>query len=444
MTGPAARDDGVSSVVAAALVVALFATAMSLWTVVTLPEWIADREQNHQDLVQDRFSFLQSGIEGLGAVAPGASISAVVPLGASPVPLVQLTPATGELSFESDVRLQVALTGAALHAQDGAAVGAPDAPATGTLPGVQDFTAFSLGLATSGVGVASGGTTADSAWVRAAATDGAATVTATLEHSDDVADCGGRGLHVQVVAPAGTADTVLLCGLGPDLGSAMAPYRFDLAGHAPFSAALRDLSPGFALTLSSGATAASATGTYSAVWRTTDGEERVAGSGQASSWSLDEPGDRLRFTPAYQSFVAQDVAYEAGAVVLEQASGAVVLSDPGFSLSVSGGVGHLEWTLVDVEGSGGLSGKGDARVGAVLTGASDLRFSATGATLTLQGDLAPAWRTFLEDRLLLADGPDGATVTGTGTTASLELSAAGAVTSWVLHLRVLSVQVAVS
>lgn len=446
-------EPGVSSVVSAVLVFVLFTTAFVLWTMQTLPDWEADREHAHQREVSEGLGGLKSALEGLSARRDAGPVTAVVPLGTPPIPLLQTTEATGELEvFTGPSGFAASLNFGAtpgVYLSEGSAVASPTAPTTsppcsaGTRC-VQSLEALVVGLATTG------GTGAGSATLTLTATDSsvpASTVTATLTHVGQGPDCNGE---VRLVA-AGTPFP-LLCGVGATLGSAATPYRVDLLDPTKgFGAALSRLKAPYSLTFVTSTTGSGgfAASTYTATWLDSSGIERVAGTGVATAKPVpDLSGGRLAFTPRYQQFPQQALSFEGGAVLAsESAARQAVIVDPSFTLRVQDGVGYLRWTLVQLSGSGQLSGSDAATVQLTHLSSQDLVVATPAScspclTATLTTPNAAGWNSFFSVQSLAA-GAGSSAAAGSGATGQLTLSSGGGqpVTGgWVLHLRVISAE----
>lgn len=446
MSKPA--EAGVSSVVSAVLLVALFTTAMTIWTFTTLPTWVAEREANHLGDAQEAFGRLKGDLESLAAQDTAGPAATAFDLGPSKVPLLQGSAARGTLSFEDGFSIQASFTGAVLHLQDGAAIGIPDEPAGGTpLTDVRSLQALSLRLQTTGVQGGSPGGTGQEGYVTATAFDGTVTVTGTLAHVDDAASvgCASSGLVFRVTtSTTGVTRTVpLLC----QVGDSIPEYTLDLLAQPLYSLALRDLADDFTLAITEGNIAAAADGTYAAVWTDTSGRDHAIGAGTPSTYTLDEDGGRVVFDPRYQRFPTQVIAYDGGAIVAAQGTGQAMRSDPGFELAVDGNVGSLRWTIVDLEGSGSRSG-GDSVTASVRNdGSSDLLLEVTGATFTIDSEYAPAWHGLFDDSILMSASEDAATASldAAGDTATLTLSSGGAtgVTTWIVRLHVIDATVTI-
>ena len=434
-------DVGVSSVVSAVLLVALFTTAMTIWTFTTLPTWVAEREANHLDGAQESFGRLKADLESLAAQdSPGPAATAV-DLGPSKVPLLQGTAARGTLSYEDGFSIQGAFTGAVLHLQDGSAIGIPDEPAGGpALTDVHALQAFALRLQSSGV---QGG--GQEAYVTATATDGTVTVTSSLAHVDDAdsVGCSASGLVLRVTSSTTgvTRTAPLLCQVSSDIPE----YTLDLLAQPLFTVAMRDLDGGYTLTVTEGAVSATADGTYAAVWVDSDGHDHAVGAGTPSSIAIAEDGGRVVLDPRYQRFPSQTLVYDGGAIIAAQGDQQSMRSGPGFEIDVDNGVGSLRWTIVDLAGSGSRSGSDAVTASVRNDDSTDLLLEATGATFTIDSPYAGAWRQLLDDSILVSASEDAATVGGTGDTATLTLSTGGAtgVTSWIIRLHLIDATVTI-
>jgi len=431
----AGPDDAVSSVVSAVLVFALFASAFILWTATTLPVWIKDREATHQQEVRAELSGLQAGLDRLASVDERGPITASFPLGAPPVPLVQTAPSTGALAFEDGLAFTAAFTDPRLHEVDGVGRGLPSVPASGTLGGIEILAALQVRLTT---------TVGDSAeaWVQAAASDGTDTITARVRHvgSGGSEACAGAALEVRVTGAGPPTSTILHCGVGTDLTDQVVDV---LDPRVPFAGALARLDPPLDLTFTSGTAGPggpTVSAHYAARWSDADGRLRVAGDGESDpGFTLDRAGGLVVFRPQNREFVEQAVAWEGGAVIVAQPDGMNVAVAPGFTLGKDGTTGFLEWTFVDLDGSGSVQGTGTAQVSVTHVATSETVLSADSAVFTLVSPHAEAWRAFLGTQVAAA-GAD-ATVGGTGDTATLTL---GSSTDWLLRVRLVSAQATVA
>lgn len=422
----------------AVLLVALFTTAFAIWTFTTLPTWVAQREANHQGEAQEAFGRLRGDLDSLVAQGEPGPVGTGFDLGPARVPLLQRAGAQGTLRYEDGFAIQAAFTGAVLHLQDGAAIGIPDEPAGGTpITGVHALEAFSLRLQSSGVQGGATGGLGQEARVQVVANDGTAQVTAQLAHTDDASSvgCDSSGLVLRITSPTLTRTVPLLC----QVGSAIPEYTLDLLDQPLFVLAMRDLDNDYSLTVTTAAVSATSTGYYAAVWTDSTGRDQAIGAGSPTAYSLSESGGRIVLDPRYQRFPSQRVAFDGGAVVAAQDEGRqVMLSDPGFDLSIDGGIGTLRLTVVDLAGSGSRTGADGATVTLRHDGSTDMLLEATGATVTVTSDYAAAWRQLFADQALLAGASSTVAASGgSGDTATLTLATDGStVTTWIVRLQV--------
>ncbi len=429
------ESSGVSSVVSAVLVFALFSSAFGMWMFTQFPTWVADRESNHQDSVRAGFADLQAGIERLSASDSAGPISASVPLTARQIPLLGGIPTSGHLFMETGVDFAAAFTGPRLHVIGDAAAGTPTA-APQTITGVETLTHLHLSLDSS---IIVNGD--DQGWIRAQLTDGTRTFTATLIHggSTIVPDCAGRGIALSVTTDTGTRQHTLLCDAGAgvtDFTVDILEIRFGFAGRLgeldPFSIAIT--------TGQSGSGSPTGSGTFLAVWNT-DGHNQVAGTGTSTpGYALSRSGSRLSFEPSRAEATPESLAWEYGAVTAHQRNADGLSMTPSMDLAIVNGVGTLRWTLTQLTGSGDLSGAGSATVEVTHQQTDEVVLSAAGATLTLDTPGAAAWRSELSAVIQAAGAGSDATVSGTGTEAILTLSSA-TVSEWVLQLRIIDASV---
>lgn len=451
-------SDAVSSVVSAVLLFALFTSVFVVYTVQTLPQWEADREQVHHAEVAQELSSLKADLEGLAGRADPGPASAVVQLGTPPVPILQPVAAgatlavvggsqglTATATFPATAKPSVFLTGGAAVASPTALTTSPPCPSGRC---IQSLEALVLGLATSGAGGAG-----NSASLTATATDGTgATVTARVAHDGSGSSCTGQlSLTLSGSSVPAATSQVLLCGVGAALASAGDPYRVNLLDPVyGFGAAVGRLQPPVALTFT---TATTGTGTvqastYAAVWIATDGAEGVAGTGVVNAAPVaPQVGSRLLYTPLYQRYPQEALSFEGGAVLANQGGPRqAVAADPGFTLKVNAttGVGTLRWTLVQLTGSGAVSGTKQATASLTYVSSQDLLLVTPAtcnpcATFTLVTPAATGWNHYFADRALGA-GAGASAVAGTSGNATLVLaSGAGqSVTAgWHLHLKVI-------
>lgn len=444
--GQDAADSGVSSIVAAVLLLALFTTAFTLWSISTLPGWIADREEAHAQGTEEAFRALQASAEALSASDDVGPSSVTVDLGASRVPVLQRVSASGELGMAGSVRWQADFTGEGVLVANGATGVLPTEAVTDgtgdTLAGVYDLEALVVFLETEGLG------NKEMTWVDIVATDAdGKTVQARFVHetadsgnSDAMtAGCRSGELRLEVTSttvPAIDYTQALLCSVADRLTG----YTIDLArDFFPFKDGLDGLEAPYTIHVEESDGRAQAS--FGAVYVDSDGASQGVGSGTAGELALDETSAVLGFDPGYQQFAGPGPTWELGGLVLEQADGMAVASSR-FDLAVDGPRGTLDWTVVVLGGSDGQAGDGPVSVQVRHASTRDVLLTAGAADFTVASDHAAAWRSFLEDRVLLAGAEDSATVSGSGTAARLQLG--GAVTEWTIHLRVIRVEVAIA
>lgn len=437
----AADERGVSAVVGAVLVLALFTTAFSVWAFQTLPEWEADHEETHQRAVVSGLSALKADVQGLSVRGEAGPVTRAIDLGATPVPLLQGVKATGAIGLRSGVSASAAFSGPEILLLDGKPTATPSDSVDGAqLDSVDGLQALTVAIASDRVT-----SPTSSAWVRATATDGITSVSATVSHVGAVAGCQGAGLTVAVTSTTTTA-SILLCGLDNHLPATPVDLLTDAYG---FRGALTRLSTPYTLTLSQGvASGASVQGTYMAAWTDAAGLEHAVGTGLSLPFALDVDGSALQWEPGYVRFTDQVASWELGGIVLDQGDGEVVADAPGFALKVADGQGYLQWTLMDLDGGAGqVAGTHKATVSVTHRSTSDALLRVDGLGLTLLTEHADAWASFLGDRLLLAEAGGAATVATDGSSLTLTLATGPALPvtqGWLLHLRIIHADVAVS
>jgi hypothetical protein len=463
-------ERAVSAVVSAVLLFGLFVTVSLVYTLQTLPQWEADNEQNHQRAVREGLSGLKASVEGLSGRNDPGPVSAVLPLGADTVPLLQRDAATGSVSFQSGGNGIAMTTRFAstpgLFSTNGVASATPSvalttAPCSGAC--LQSLSVLVLGLATSGT---SGTATVDLSFTDSAATP--ATVTATVSFTTTPTNCAAVGMELDFTLN-GVAKP-LLCGLltpFPASGS----YSLDLLDASlGLSPALGRLTAPYSIAFSSGSSGALVVSpTYAAVWTDANGIEQMRGTGLTASATpiADLTGGRLVFAPLNLHYPSQDLSYEGGGIVSAGLSMAV---DPSFAVQAdtASGTGYLRWSYVNLAGTGSVGGGGDATVKASHASTQDLLLQTTGATtFTLGTPSAIGWCTFLRDRVVAAGGTlasgtwgstcaTAATYTLAGTTyafsrtttstpvLTLVVTPGGSTPTLTLHLRTIQASVQVS
>lgn len=437
-------DAGVSPVIGAILVFGLASTAFMLWSVTSLPEWIADNEQARNEQVEARFASLVSGLDGLSASGDAGPITATVPLGAQEVPLMQPAPSLASLRVEAGTAWTGLFNGTTTHLQDGDVLGVPQEPMPSSIAAAYSLSALEVAVSSSGVG------DGDAAQITVLAYDGNENITLTYGHvgrdvlpaGDPCKNEGGIQYGVEssvigaIVAPQTIICTNLLDSVNHQLDALDLQYRF--------ATSLDRLTAPFALTfaeVTSGG--ASVTGTFGAGWDDAAGRPQIIGTGVATGdIAQDASGSRLIFDPVSLHNVDQDIVWEAGGILLAQAAGGAVARSPDFQLTVDGTVGHLRWTVVDMGGNGEISGAGTATARVTHTRTQEWLLSADTASIDLATSYADAWESFLEKKILAAGTVDAATGRS-GDTVQISLTDS-VVTEWRVHLRIIHADVVVS
>lgn len=453
------RDESaVSAVVGAVLLLALFSSAMTVWTISTLPEWKADKEQNHQGIVRQELGSLKADLEALAARRDPGPVTATIPLEVAKVPLLQTTAAKGTLGATSTgFEVDFAFTSPSVFFSDGLsvavpsqAIGASTTPCTGpTVPCIQALEALEVGLVTSNILHAG-----DSASVTLTITDSGTnpvTVTATLTHSYVNAGC-----TTEVRLVVGTTTHFVAPCAGSSLG-ATSPYRVNvLDDRYTLASSIARLTEPYSLVLSAtttdaggGPSPASLSATYAAALQSPAGLQRLVGSGVATAVPVaDFQSGRIVYGPRYQSFPSQDLVLEGGALLVS-AGGTrqAMAADPSLALTVDGTQGSMSWTLVQFTGAGSAVGARDATVEVRFLALQDVVLQATQATFTLTTETAKGWANFLDLATQAANAGASATVAHDAlaeTTTFTLTSSSGPVTSpWVIHLRIIQAEVQV-
>lgn len=441
------RDEsGVSAVVGAVLLMALFTTAFTAYTLTTLPEWKADKEQAHQALVRQELGGLKADLEALAARRDAGPVTATVPLEVAKVALLQSAAARATIAVGDGFDADFSFTSPSLFFSDGAAVGSPSEgwgtdPCAGAC--VQTLSRYVVGLTTTGMG-----DSGDSATFTLTVTDSASgSLTVTLAHVR-TASCGEVRLTV------GTTTHYV----EPCAGASLSGYNVDLMDDDySFASAIARLEAPLDLTMtgptianSGGAgTAPSASATYLMSYATDAGLLRVAGTGTATTAPIGGiDGLRVVYSPAYQAFPSQDLVLEGGALLVDARNGQAVAVQPSLDLVVDGTRGSLSWTLVELTGDASSVSSDSATVSLTYTGVQDVVVTASDASVALATPTSEGWANHLRLALLAAGAGASATVTedaGTDTVTLALTSAAGPVTQpWVIHLRVIQAEVEVA
>lgn len=446
----AARDEGVSSVVAAVLVFSLFSTAFLLWSINQLPDWIEGREKNHLDGVRQSFAALQASTERMSSNDDPGPVTQGITLSAPAIPLLQGSTIGGSLKVETGFNVTGSFANTALHVVGGTAAGGPSAPLSESATAIQSLETLLLRFTSSGVD------NNDWAWVQMNAVDGGGdSVTARVVFTknnggtEPTIHCSSDEVRMEVTTPLGGAKNILIdCG---DFADDLDLTELDLLERRfGIASGLDQLAPGYAISWTNGGGGngggdpGSAAGSqFAAVWQDAFGTTRVAGNGLAAAYALDESGSRLLYDGNPEQHPDQDISWEGGAVAIAQENRAVLSFEPSFVIDTVGAEGFLRWTLTTLTGESGLSGNGEATVAVTHGGTTDVVFTTTGGTIDIESDAASGWARFWTDEIAAAAATN-VTVGQSGNIASLVLEDGGTVTAWTVHLRIISASVQVS
>lgn len=435
-----AHEEGVSAVVGAVLILALFVSAMTVYTVTTLPEWKADREQAHQAAVRADLGGLKADIEALAARRDPGPVTASIPLEVPKVPLLQSLPARGSVSTRTDgFAASFTFSGSTrVFFADGEPAAAPSS-AVPLCAGacVERFDAFVLGIdmGASGTGTIATVTFADQA---------GSSLTATVSHVASGGTCTGEVRLTVALPGTATVATPLLCtgAATVDLGTPSTPYRVDLLqpSHG-IAARLARLQPALTVTLA----APQATLSHATAYEDTAGIVRVTGAGATQAPVGPLAGGRIAYDPSYQAYPDQRLVLEAGALFADGggAAQATVLGPPlTLRTDAANGRAYLDWTLVAFGGeAASVSGAKDAALAVRYVGQQDVLFTTGAMTVTLTSDLAAGWYDLLGQAILLAGATQGA---------HADDSTPGQVTltlddyAWTVRLRIIDAEVDVA
>ncbi len=481
-------DDAVSTVVGAVLVFSLFATAMVMYSVQTLPQWIADNEQQHMDLVKQRFDSLKGGLDAGSGSLSTTPVSTAVPLAADKVTLLQPVAATGTLGFTTgSTCCSASVTFASnpsLYLVGGQSATTPCSFTAASLPvaacpqlattqsNIRSLSSLLIGMAASAV---PGSGTANGVKVDVAdSTAGTPLhVTFLLQENRNAAvapttlgGCIATNVQIRTTLTnaAGVATNALLACNVPSSMAAIPtsdPTVVNLLDPSTgFVAALAPLVAPLTLTFSVpvvGAPGGTLTGYYSATWTDTSGLDRTAGVGLAQAFSVSQSGGALQYVGKNQRFPMQTVSYEFGGIVRSQSDGQAMATGPNFQLSGSSStaIGNLRWTLVRLtassSGSPTVGGDGQGTATLTRTTTNDVLLTATAAgapVVALTTPEAAGWKAYLTDQMQLAGITNCAATNPTTTSLAWSLTtcqvAGVTITSWIVHLTLVDAQVTVT
>lgn len=422
------RDDAaVSAVVSAVLVFGLFSTAFVMWTVISLPEWITDREENHQDGVVQDLHAAQADLESLSASDDAGPVQQTIDLRPSQVALLQRSPATADLSYQSGSDILADFPGATVHLLNGETQGTPSQLAHGfTASDVQQLHGLTLALQSRLQG-ASGD---DAITLTFTSTTGS--FSATLIHTESPTGCSQNEMRFDVDG----SPQILLCDASESMTT---PYRFDaLRPGSGLSGALARIGTPFDLEVTTSGD--DFTATLAAAWLDIDGQMQATGTGSATGFSLDQPGGHVVVGTNPQHHIPQDIVWDFGGIGLVQNDGQTMLQAASFSIDQQGGNNQLDWTLVALSGTPNAVSGDRATLRIEHTGTTDILLEADSGNIGLTTPYADAWADLLETHRAAAGAGD-ATVTSDGASVQLDLTGTD---PWWVHLRIIHATATVS
>lgn len=408
------REDGASTVVSATLVLSLAVLMFIVFSSTQLPQWIEDREQNHGLQVKEDLSAFQSKLLQVTAADLGRTISTDVSLAPEPIAMLQRGKATGQLSFIDETGIDLQMTNEALVANGAALANTPDgALATWNDANVVHSLVLRINVNTA---------PADATGVIATFSDGTNSVQASFVHVGPNANspCSGYALVATLSVPA--RNLPLQCGVS-DTGT----FDLDMFDALPLQAALGNLQRPMTVSFSNNATSASA----GAVWYNVDGLPQSVGTPIPGSFDVLTNVGTIAYLPNYINALREDVRLEGGALTAEQAGGAAMLSSV-VRLTTDGTSGLLQITLLDMTGSGSISGDGSASIHVTPTALLDSLYLVQDVELTTTA--TEAWGRAFEDELYLSG------VNGTATVGETSQLSVDPLTWWV-HVRIIEADV---
>ncbi len=417
-------DDAVSSMVSAVLVLAIFTAAFGVWTVDTVPEWIAAREHAHAGEVAADFAAMRSTLDTMPAGGLSATIR--VDMAPDPVPLLQRAPSFGTVDVvqASDAtRATLGLASAQLASVGDVVLASLVAASPATqIDDVANVMALELDVTKPGTGT--NGITLD-------ALDGTATARVTITNPAASSICEVQSLF----SPSSTPSTVRRTEV-PCQGGLRVNALSDLFG---FDALLDRLDHPFTLDVvsASGSSIGAVTIDKNGLTRALVGSGPNAGERGIAS-------DAIRFTPNYLEIEDRSVRFDAGGIVNIQKDVHTFVIEPVFDIDVANGAGYMRWTIVDVQASGSLSGSDAAVLEFRKLATEELVVQASGSdtVFSVASPASAAWEDMWVDALTLEAIPSNqASVSRTGDTAQLTLDAS---IPWTIHLTIHDVELSVT
>ncbi len=418
------NEEGVSSVVAAVLVVTLFTAAFGVWTVDTMPEWIKDREDAHARMVGATMGSATADILASATNGRPGATALSFPLAPDPIPLVQEGESVGTLetvegfgwTFEAASHAPI-MTGGIMRA----------APAA--QPDISNVARI-LALDVAG----------GSGTLRVEQESSAAVFVALQITPADCATDGDIQTVTVTVNGATWRRTQFTCAAAQPLNALDARFAF--------AAALEELQNPLVVKA----------GQFSAAWIDTDGVTRAtATTPSATPWSSTGNGKAsVRYAPSYLELEDRQVIMEGGAVINKQDAGASFTSTPPLTFGGSPSTGGaIRWTMTVFDGEGAASGRSTATANLVATSTSEriIYISSEEASFKLDKTLAPtAWTQAWADAARIAgfsvDATAGCTLASAHVCVEDEADAATLTLKssipWTIHLTIVHVDVSVT
>lgn len=376
-------DEGVSTVVAATLVLALGVVMFITFTSTQLPEWIEDREQNHGLSVKEQMGMFQSDLLQVSNSDLGRALTTEISLAPEPIAFLQRGETSGQVSILDQTAMDLTMVGASLVANGDALASDADG-ALGSWNNVDTLQALVLRMDVA---------TADDAETGIIVTfdDGTTQIQATFVHVGPNAPgspCAGYALVTRLTLPARNLPQT--CGV-TDTGT----FDSDLFESLPLQQALGNLQRPFSISFS--VTASSGTG--AALWYDANGIPNSVGTPIAGTYDVQRNLGSVAYLPNYLQATREDVRLDGGSLTVEQASGASMVSS-GLQITSDGTNGLLTATFVDFAGTGSIAGDGTATLRVTPTAILDSLYQASSLQLLMTGN--GAWEKHFEDERYLS------------------------------------------
>ncbi len=424
--------------VSAVLVLAMFTAAFGVWTVDTVPEWIAAREHAHAGDVALSFSRMRADLDT--QAADGTSASFTVDLAPDPIPLLQRSPSFGTLEMQDGAQgvsfsLDFDAGGSdreQLLAVGGLIATAPADPTTGTLPDwtkVATITALKLGAD-------------DEREIKLTATENTPSGRAVSIHLRNPL---GPGTCTVTTAIEGTTVSN-----SQELNCAAAITINGMSDAYGFKSLLAQMDPDMTLSFSQPNGLAIGTMGIAMIDHegVTIGFPATGSTGQSLDQSLESSG--VVFIPDYLEIDDRTVRFDGGGIVNIQNDVAAFIVEPVFAISLDSTAsptqGYLRWTIVDATGVGSLTGSANAVFEFRKLSTKDLIIvvpaTANDSVFTVTSPASAAWADMWQDALTLNGiTSTHAEATSGSNTATLRLQNS---VPWTIHLTIHDVELSVT